>query len=273
MPIPTFYFTGKKFPAISVTGDFCSLLCKHCNAHFLKGMIECKQPEKLIEIARRLELKGAKGFLLSGGCDPNGKIPLERFYPALGKIKSSFALSINLHVGLLNPADVKKVVECGVDVVSAEVIGDNDTIRDVYNLKAKQEDYGTMLTSLFDGGANVVPHVTAGIHFGELRGEERALKMIEEIKPKALVLNSLLPTKNTVMEKIQYDGNKYLSVLSSARKRFPNAKILMGCMRPRDKRVEKEALKLGIDGIVLPSRETMENFRHKKLEVCCAMLH
>lgn len=273
MAIPTFYFTGKKFPAISVTGESCSLLCKHCNAHFLKGMIECKRPEKLIGIARELELKGANGFLLSGGCDPNGKIPLERFYPALREIKSSFALSINLHVGLLNPADAEKVVESDVDVVSVDVIGDNDTIRDVCNLRAEQEDYRTMLTSLFDRGANVVPHVTAGMHFGELRGEERALRMIEEIKPKALVINSLLPTKNTAMEKIQYDGDKYLSVLSSARKRFPNAKISMGCMRPRDKRVENEALRMGIDGIVLPSRETVQNFRHKKLEVCCATLH
>jgi len=234
-------------------------------------MIECTRPELLIKLANKLETNGANGFLLSGGCDTEGRVPLDRFYPVIKEIKSSTALRVNLHVGLIRPEEIQEVAESGVDTASVEVIGDDDTIREVYNLKANKERYETMLTSLHDKGANVVPHITVGLHFGELRGEESALEMIEKIKPKAIVLNSLLPTKETAMENARSNSADYISVLASARKRFPNSNIMMGCMRPRIARVEREALRIGIDGIVLPSRKIIEEFRHENIELCCAV--
>ncbi|MCK5548189.1 MAG: radical SAM protein [Thermoplasmata archaeon] len=271
MSLPTFYFPGNKFPSVSVTGAFCALQCAHCNGHYLKGMIECGGPEHLIELAKELEANGANGFLLSGGCDSRGRIPLERFYPAVREIKGSSDLTVNLHIGLIDPRDAKEVADSEADVVSVEVIGDDDTIREVYNLEASVDDYEIMLTSLRDAGANVVPHITAGLHFGKLKGEERALSMMEKVGPRTIVVNALIPTKDTGMEDVQCDAKDYLYVLSSARKRFPDAMIVMGCMRPRDKEVEREALKMGIDGIVNPNKKTAEEFRHEKNEVCCAV--
>jgi uncharacterized radical SAM superfamily protein len=270
--LPKFYFPGKKFPAVSITGEHCTLSCAHCNAHYLKGMVECKTPEALVKLAHELEREGANGFLLSGGCDSEGKVPLDRFYPAIRDIKSSTGLRINIHVGLLKPEDAREVAGLGADAISVDVLGDDETITDVYGLEATRDDYEIMLKSLAQEGANVVPHITAGIHFGKLRGEDYALKMIEQIEPRALIINALLPTKDTGMADVEVASKDFLSVLSNARKRFPGAEVIMGCMRPRSAATENEALRIGLDGIVLPSRKTMREFEHEKIELCCALV-
>jgi uncharacterized radical SAM superfamily protein len=273
MSVPNFYFPGKRFPAVSVTGERCALSCQHCNAHYLRGMNACTEPDDLVEFAQELEHKGGAGFLLSGGCDIDGRIPLESFYPAIREIKDSTGLSINLHVGLIDSAEAVKAVESGADVISADVVGDNDTIREILNLNATTGEYERMLIGLVDLDANVVPHVTAGLHFGKLRGEERALEMMGRIEPETIVVNSILPTKGTSMEGVRLDSGGYLSVLGSARRSFPRARIIMGCMRPRDSGVDKKALDMGIDGIVMPSRRIVEEYRHVKVEACCAIPH
>jgi uncharacterized radical SAM superfamily protein len=271
--IPKFYFPGKRFPSISVTGEHCALSCKHCNGHYLKGMIDCPNPERLIETAKRLESEGALGFLLSGGCDPNGRIPLKRFFPAIRKIKRGTDLIVNLHTGILLPGDAREVAETCVDAVSVDVVGDDETVKGVYGLDFRNGDYVSMLESLHDSGARVVPHITAGLHFGKLRGEETALEMTEIIESGTVIVNSLMPTKGTEMENILSNQEDYLSVLSRAVWQFPKAEVVMGCMRPRDHDVEKKALEIGIGGIVNPSRLNVKARRHERIETCCAVPH
>jgi uncharacterized radical SAM superfamily protein len=271
--IPNFYFPGKKFPSISVTGEHCALSCKHCNGHYLKGMIDCRNPERLTEVAEELQSRGALGFLLSGGCDANGKVPLNRFFPAIKEIKRDTDLKVNLHVGLLLPGDAIEVAETGVDAVSVDVVGASETIREVYGIDFRTDDYARMLEDLTGSGACVIPHITAGLHFGKLKGEEAALEMVEGMEPGTVIVNSLIPTKGTEMENIRVIDDDYLSVLGSAVQRFPNAEVVMGCMRPRSQSVEEEALDIGVGGIVNPGNQTVNTHRHRRIELCCAVPH
>jgi uncharacterized radical SAM superfamily protein len=236
-------------------------------------MTDCPNPDRLVEVAGELQSRGALGFLLSGGCDASGKIPLKRFFPAIKEIKHDTDLAINLHVGLLLPGDAVEVAETGADAVSVDVVGDKGTIREVYGLDFDTDDYARMLEDLAGSGACIVPHITAGLHFGELRGEEAALEMIEKIEPWRVIVNSLMPTKGTKMENSRLSDDDYLSVLGSALGWFPNAEVVMGCMRPRIQSIENKALEMGIGGIVNPSRETVQTYRHRKIELCCAIPH
>lgn len=273
MNIPNFYFPGKKFPSISVTGERCALSCKHCDGHYLRGMIDCPTPRRLMQIAEELRSEGARGFLLSGGSDLKGRVPLKRFLPAIRKIKGSTGLAVNLHVGILLPGEAAEVADAGADAVSVDVVGDDSTIREVYGLDFHTDDYSAMMEDMVDTGAYVVPHITAGLHFGKLRGEQRALEMLEGIKPATLIVNSLMPTRGTEMAHVRSNADDYLSVLESAVDGFPMSEVVMGCMRPRSQSVEEEALKIGVGGIVNPTRRTVSTNRHRRIELCCAVPH
>ncbi len=63
-------------------------------------MVPVRTPEALLRTAHEIEDGGAVGFLLSGGCDPQGRILLGPFVEAISEIKRSTHLKVNLHTGL-----------------------------------------------------------------------------------------------------------------------------------------------------------------------------
>ena len=71
------------FPSISVTGSFCALKCKHCNGKVLDTMLPAITPKELFNLCVELKSKGAVGCLISGGCLPNGSVPLHKFIGAM----------------------------------------------------------------------------------------------------------------------------------------------------------------------------------------------
>src|SRR5512138_3521678 len=71
------------FPTVSVTGNSCALNCKHCGGKVLKTMHPAVSPKELLELGRKLVVEGAKGVLVSGGCQPDGSVPLEAFADVL----------------------------------------------------------------------------------------------------------------------------------------------------------------------------------------------
>ncbi|HIE34298.1 MAG TPA: hypothetical protein EYP86_04090, partial [Candidatus Altiarchaeales archaeon] len=66
-----FHYTGNNYPALSLTGEKCELMCKHCKAELLKRLIPIQNNEELIKVCINLEKNGAIGCLLTGGCDIN----------------------------------------------------------------------------------------------------------------------------------------------------------------------------------------------------------
>jgi len=274
------FYPGRSFPAISVTGRACSLNCKHCSRKYLEGMAPATTPEDLVAMAEALAERGAKGFLLSGGVDPSGKIRLANFAPAIEEIKSTTDLRINAHMGLTPLNEIEDLVRSGIDSFSVDLYGSNETIHEVLGLRARIEDYVAVLEGLREAGAPIIaPHICIGIHGGELKGEFSAIETLNGFNPRTLVLISLIPTKGTEYAEAAPPSQKaILSVIAKARAELPKTKIVLGCMRSKMERsAEADFVKSGLDGIVLPSKSTVEKLRRegfsvRKQAVCCSLI-
>jgi len=234
-------------------------------------------PDDLIEFSRALKKSGGEGFLLSGGSDKRGVVPLMRYAPAIRKIKEETGLIINAHIGFADRDEIEALVSAGVDVFSVDIVGDSSTVKRVYGLEKTVDDYISLLNNLEYAGAAVVPHITAGLDFGRIRGEYGAVDMVSGYNFKALVFLSLVPTRGTAMENLPpLPEEDLLSLLKYAIERF-SGDVLVGCMRPRYQRKwEIEAVKSGISGIVIPASPTLSFVKESgmKIEVhnhCCAL--
>ena len=131
------YPSKDSFPSISITGDECHFSCTHCNRKYLKFMLHVTQDD-LYQKSIELEKRGAKGLLISGGLDESGKVPID--YSILKKIKNDTNLIINLHSGLLKRNDAKKIKESGIDAVSLDFLGSEDTIKNILKIPFKVSD-------------------------------------------------------------------------------------------------------------------------------------
>lgn len=273
------FYPGSSFPSLSVTGASCALDCRHCSRRYLSGMVPVTTPDDLLSIAEALARRGAKGFLLSGGLDRDGRVPLSDHLEAIREIKSSTDLMVNAHIGLARKGDIAALVDAGVDAFSVDVYGSDSTISEVLGLSARVEDYLEVVGWLKDAGApNITPHLCVGIHGGRIKGEMAAIERLRALEPEQMVIISLIPTKGTAYEGIPAPGKaEVLSVVRAARSSHPDARLLLGCMRSKkDRSWETEAVEAGLDGIVLPSERTVVELAEKgyairKRSVCCAI--
>jgi hypothetical protein len=271
-----------KFPTISVTGNACALNCKHCGGKVLGTMLPAETPAKLFEIAEKLKRDGAVGCLVSGGCLSNGSVPLERFIPVLGRIKSELGLTVVVHTGIITTGTAEALKEAEVDAALIDVIGSNETIKQVCNLNVTVDDYEDALKSLNSAGLNFVPHVIVGLHKGLLDGELQALRMIRRFEPSALVVIAFLPIRGTRMENVKPPSPRAIArVVAVARLMFPETPLALGCMRPKAKhRAETDvlALKAGVDAIAFPSEEAVRYAQEQGYDVafspyCCSQIY
>jgi len=275
-----FYYPKPRFPSVSITGSSCALRCKHCGGHYLEGMWGVEAPSKLKEFCINHEAEGGVGVLVSGGSDLQGRVPLGRFYGEIGWVKENTGLIINVHTGLLDTRQAEEIASTGVDIVSVDVVGSDETIRRVYGLDATVEDYAETLNALKDAGvANVVPHICVGLDFGEVRGEARAIEVASEIEPEIIVILGLIPTQDTAMEAVDPPSSEDLAkVVASTRLMSPRSSVAVGCMRSRVEKGRGEVLAIsaGADRLVLPASTTVmataaEGFEIKHLDGCCSI--
>lgn len=277
----TFFSPGKQFPSVSITGSECTLDCQHCGKHYLDGMIDARTPEVLYSTLKHISNSGAIGALISGGSTREGKVPLASYLPVLGRIKRETDLILNVHTGFIQDQEAHDLQESGVDVVSIDVVGDRETYRAVYGLDKGPSDIRETITALRDAGIpHIVPHVTIGLHFGKIKGEINALDLIRDIlDPAALVVNVLIPTRGTSMEKIHpVDDDTIIRVLEHALSIF-STPVFLGCMRPKgNSNLEIRATRSGISGIVLPSGSAKNEInswpwmKTRTVNTCCAVL-
>jgi len=271
-----------QFPTISVTGKGCTLNCKHCEGKVLETMHPAETPEKLFELSSKLKQNGALGILVSGGCLPNGSVPLKQFIPVLEKIKRELGLTVNVHTGIVDAATAEALKNAGVDAALIDIIGSNETIKEIYNLNMAVEDYANSLKALHEARLNFVPHVIVGLHNGKLRGEFHALKLIARFKPSALVIIAFMPIRGTVMALVKPPQPADIAkVTATARLMFPEAPLALGCMRPRGKhRAETDVLclKAGVNAIAFPSEEAIEYAENQGYTLsfssyCCSQIY
>jgi hypothetical protein len=272
----------KDFPTVSITGKGCALECKHCGGRVLETMHPASTPEKLFDLCMRFKRNGALGCLISGGCLPNGAVPLGSFASAIGKVKRELGLTVFVHTGIIDFDTAKKLKDAGVDAALIDVVGSEETIREICNLDMSVEDYDSSLKALFDSGITFVPHVIAGLHYGKLKGEFQALKMISEYKPSALVIIAFMPIHRTKMATIKPpEPVDIIKVIAAARLEFPKTPLVLGCMRPKGKhRIETDilAIQAGINAIAFPTEQAIkfaENQGYKIAfsSICCSQIY
>ena len=87
--------TVTEFVSISLTGTNCALSCDHCNMQVLKGMSDFTEFDgSLFDFCVQLSDKGARGVLISGGSDKQGRVPLLKHIPDLIKVRKELGLAI-----------------------------------------------------------------------------------------------------------------------------------------------------------------------------------
>ncbi|MGB9676551.1 MAG: radical SAM protein [Candidatus Bathyarchaeales archaeon] len=272
----------RDFPTISVTGSGCALKCKHCGGKVLETMYPATTPEELFKLCTKLKEDGASGCLISGGCLPDGSVPLGKFFDAIERIKRDLGLVVFVHTGIIDAHTAKRLKFAGVDAALIDIIGSDETIREIYNLKVSVSDYDSSLKALNDAGMPFVPHIIVGLHYGMLKGEFQALKMISKYKPSALVIIAFMPIHGTEMAKVKTPKSIDIArVLAMARLMFPDLPLVLGCVRPKGKhRIETDilAIKAGVDAIAFPTEEAIkfaekEGYSKFFSSFCCAQVY
>lgn len=259
-----------KTKAISVTGNHCELKCAHCNGHYLGQMADIKD--------WRAEIgPDTTSYLISGGCDKNGKVPILRHLPLLQKMKQSQRRT-NLHVGLLDKDEIEQISKVA-DVVSFDFVGDDVTIKEVYGLDKKVVDYINVYQAL-QKKIKVIPHICIGLRGGQISGEYKALELLRELGPEGLVFIVLAPTEGTLWaNKTPPAIDDVVQVLCQAREMFPKVPIHLGCMRPRGSyrsRLDYLAVRCGVNKIVQPTPDAIALAQElgliiKRGEECCVL--
>jgi len=270
------------FPTISITGRSCALKCKHCGGTVLNTMYSATTPEKLLELCTRLKRKEALGCLISGGCLPDGSVPIGKFIHIIEKIKRESGLTVIVHTGIIDFKTAEKLRDAGVDAALIDVIGSDETIREIYRLNVTVKAYEDSLKALYEAGVAFVPHVIVGLHYGKLKGELHALRIISKYQPSALVIIAFMPIHGTEMENVTPPKPiEIAKVIATARLMFPKTPIALGCMRPKGKhRIETDilALKAGVNAIAFPTEEAIR-FAEKQgyttifSSLCCSQVY
>jgi uncharacterized radical SAM superfamily protein len=246
------------FPAFSITAGGCALMCDHCEARILEPMIPATKPEMLDQKVRHLvETEDLQGFLLSGGSNKRNEIRYSRFYPVVEKLKHDFPhLRIAIHTALTDEAGAREMEAAGVDVAMLDIIGAQETIRDVYHLDRPVDDFESTLAALCATSMQISPHIVIGLHYGRILGEENALDILSRHDTKALVLVVIMPfyaRPGTFATPATADVGR---IFLEARRRLPDRQVLLGCARPpgMHKRVtDAYAVMAGLDGIAFPA--------------------
>jgi uncharacterized radical SAM superfamily protein len=219
-------------------------------------------PGKLFELCSQLRQKGALGCLISGGCSSDGSVPISKFAETIGQIKRELDLTVFVHTGVIDLHTAKTLKKAGVDAALIDIIGSDETIKEIYKLRATVRDYEDSLNTLHETGIPFVPHVIVGLHYGKLKGELHALEIISRYAPSALVIIAFMPIHGTEMQQVEPPKPlDIVKVTAAARVMFPRTPLVLGCMRPKGKHRRKTdvlAIKAGVDAIAFPSEEAIE---------------
>lgn len=246
------------FPAFSITGAACALDCDHCRAKILEPMIPATSPEMLDRKVRDLVLlQDLQGFLLSGGSNRRNEIRYERFYPVIESLKRDFPyLKVAIHTALTDEVRARGMANAGVDTAMMDVIGAEETIREVYHLERRVEDFESTLEALTSTRMEVVPHIVVGLHYGQILGEAAALDMCARHPIQSLVLVVVMPFYAKPGTFATPSTDEVGRVFLEARRRIPEKPVLLGCARPagQHKQVtDAYAVMAGLDGIAFPA--------------------
>jgi hypothetical protein len=270
----------RRFLAVSVTGRACALSCDHCRAKMLGGMVPVRAGQDLFALAARLREEGSEGLLVSGGSARSGGVPLLAHLRHVPRIRAELGMRVIVHTGLVSPVLAARLAASGVDGVMLDVIGADETLRDVYHLDLTVDDVDRSLKLLTGHGLRVVPHIVLGLHYGRFVGEHRALEMLTRYPVSTLVLVVLTPLAGTPMAGVAPPrADQVADFFATARLAMPETAINLGCARPPGTmklELDRAAIDLGLNGIAYPADGAIAYARARHLtprlfEYCCSL--
>ena len=283
----TFYLPGMiryglergRYPAISITGHECELMCKHCMGQLLKPMIKVTEPQALIKKCNSLNRSKYFGILLSGGSDPKGRLPWQKYYSAIKKIRDETSLYISAHVGLPDQQTCFRLKEIGINQALIDVMGDNHTASEICNLDSLKPVIHA-LNNIKKADLPLIPHIVSGLYYGKMKTEYQALEIIRQYTPTALVIVVLNPLKGTSMAHVTPPSPLEVGrLIAKARLMMPKIPISLGCERPRTregKLLEKLAIRAGANRMALWSENAVDEalrlgLRPRFQLTCCSL--
>jgi hypothetical protein len=246
----------------------------------LDSMLSLRPGEDLFELAVRLHGRGTRALLVSGGSRIDGQVPLEAHLGNIARIRSELGMKVVVHSGFATAELAAGLAACGVDGVMIDVIGADETLREVYHLDLGVDDVERSLRALCDNGLKVIPHIVAGLHYGRFLGERRALEIVSRYRVSALVLVVLQPLAGTPMVGLPPCSPEEIGkFFAEARLSLPSLKINLGCARPLGAakvEIDRAAVDLGLNGIAFPAEGTIRYARERgyepRLAECCCSL-
>ncbi len=254
---------------VSVTGTVCQLKCKHCNAHYLKHML----PLSNLKVP-----PSTKSILVSGGSDLQGKVPVFKHMEEIKKLKNE-GYRLNFHVGLVSEKEARVLGELA-DAISFDFVGNDETIRYVYNLDKSVSDYVKTFEYLRKYTENVYPHVTVGLSCGKIGHEYTAVDLLSHYDVKKVVFIVFIPTVGTYFSECPVPkAEEVRKVFSYAHRKLENVELILGCMYPRGKHrndIAMTAIESGFDTITQPSKEIVDFLKRSGYELtfsdeCCVL--
>jgi uncharacterized radical SAM superfamily protein len=270
-----------RFVPISLTGTECALSCEHCKMNVLQGMSALPAFDgSLFDMCYEYAERGARGVLISGGSDKEGRVPLLRHMPDLIRVRRELDMTIRVHPGLADEETVAGLAEANIDGAMIDIIGDDATIREVYHLSASIDDHEAVLERLDRYGVPAVPHIILGLHFGQMRGEWTALDMIARHARRFLVLVILMPLTGTPMVSVTPPPVGHItSFFALARRTMPTTPIMLGCARPMGHvkmQTDRAAVDAGLNGIAYPAEgivahAKLRGLTPKFVDACCGV--
>ncbi len=255
-------------------------MCQHCRGKLLQRLIPATTCQELEKKALELHARGAKGILLTGGCDERGSVPIRSMIPAIKKLSEKTDLIIIAHTGFINLKEAELLKGSGLDGIGFDVMGDMDAVKDVYGLQVSEKEYIDSLRAISDSGLIVFPHVCVGIHFGKPGGEFHALEMISSIAPSTVIITGLMPVAGTPMARIKPELSDFEDVLKKAIEMFPGTPVVLGCAHSSGKdraQIERTAVLCGVSGIAAPTVGIIRFARKNGYEInfygtCCGLI-
>ncbi|HKY75130.1 MAG TPA: radical SAM protein [Acidimicrobiia bacterium] len=270
----------RRFLPVSVTGSACALSCDHCQAKVLEGMISVKAGEDLFDLAASLKRQGSEGLLVSGGSTRAGGVPMLGHLKHVPRIKEELGMKVIAHSGVVSPELARGLADAGVDGVMLDIIGADETIRDVYHLDLTTADFERSLALLAERELRIIPHIVCGLHYGTFLGEYRALEMIRRYPVSTLIIVVLVPLVGTPMAHLPPPPvEDVITFFAEARAAMPTTKVNLGCARPlgaMKRELDEAAIDHGLNGIAYPADGAIAYARSRGLEpklyeYCCSL--
>ncbi len=264
---------ANRFLAVSVTGTACALQCDHCQTRVLQGMPAVSRRRGLFALAAELKAQGTEGLLVSGGSERDGGVPLAAHLDDMRRVRQELGMRVVVHSGVVSPRLAAGLAAAGVDGVMLDVIGADETVREVYHLDLAAADFERSLERLAAAGLRILPHIVLGLHYGRLLGEWRALEMIGRYPVSTLILVVLTPLVGTPMEEVAPPPlPEVTEFFAAARQAMPATPVNLGCGRPMGAlkvELDRAAVDHGLNGIAYPADGILDYARRSGLEPDC----